>query len=105
MFGTPKWNNGSEELLQLREKTFPSIGCIFIISRLMNHGVAITGPIFVVRESEGNRERAIVDWGYNAWGGKYPPYDLDDAIPKWVSRLRNLPLFSPKMVLEGGSIT
>lgn len=62
------------------------------------------GPIFLIRDSGGNRERAIVDWGYNAWGGKYPPYDLDDAIPEWVSRLRNLPLFSPKMVLEGGSI-
>jgi len=62
------------------------------------------GPIFLVRDSGGNRDRAIVDWGYNAWGGKYPPYDLDDAIPQWVSRLRNLPLFSPKMVLEGGSI-
>jgi agmatine deiminase len=62
------------------------------------------GPIFLVRDSGGNRDRGIVDWGYNAWGGKYPPYDLDDAIPEWVSRLRNLPLFSPKMVLEGGSI-
>ena len=62
------------------------------------------GPIFLVRDSGNHRDRAIVDWGYNAWGGKYPPYDLDDAIPEWVSRLRNLPLFSPKMVLEGGSI-
>jgi agmatine deiminase len=62
------------------------------------------GPIFLVRDSENHRDRAIVDWGYNAWGGKYPPYDLDDAIPEWVSRLRSLPLFSPKMVLEGGSI-
>src|SRR4051812_3138846 len=62
------------------------------------------GPIFLVREAADHRERAIVDWGYNAWGGKYPPYDLDDAIPQWVAKLRNLPLFSPKMVLEGGSI-
>ena len=26
-------------------------------------------------------EEAIVDWGYNAWGGKYPPFDADDIIP------------------------
>jgi agmatine deiminase len=58
------------------------------------------GPIFVVRE--GNR--AIVDWGYNAWGNKYPPFDLDDAIPQHVARYRNLPLFSPGIVMEGGSI-
>jgi agmatine deiminase len=45
-----------------------------------------------------------VDWAYNAWGNKYPPYDLDDAIPQHVAKLRKLPLFSPNMVLEGGSI-
>lgn len=58
------------------------------------------GPIFVVR----NGQRAIVDWGYNAWGNKYPPYDLDDVIPQHVARFRNLPVFSPGIVMEGGSI-
>jgi agmatine deiminase len=62
------------------------------------------GPIFLVREQNGKHERAIVDWGYNAWGGKYPPFDLDDAIPKHVAKLRGLPLFSPNIVMEGGSI-
>jgi len=62
------------------------------------------GPVFLVRESEGRRERAIVDWAYNAWGGKYPPYDLDDAVPQHVARLRNLPLFSPGVVMEGGAL-
>ena len=58
------------------------------------------GPIFVVR----NGERAIVDWGYNAWGNKYPPYDLDDAVPQHIAGYRNLPVFSPGIVMEGGSI-
>lgn len=62
------------------------------------------GPIFLVRENNGRRERAIVDWGYNAWGGKYPPFDLDDAVPQHVARYRGLPLFSPGIVMEGGSI-
>ncbi|MHB8523993.1 MAG: agmatine deiminase family protein [Limisphaerales bacterium] len=62
------------------------------------------GPIFLVRDIHERRERAVVDWGYNAWGGKYPPFDLDDAIPQHVARLRQLPLFMPGMVLEGGSI-
>jgi agmatine deiminase len=62
------------------------------------------GPIFLVREQGGRRERAIVDWGYNAWGGKYPPFDLDDAVPQHVARYRKLPLFSPGIVMEGGSI-
>jgi agmatine deiminase len=50
------------------------------------------------------RELAIVDWAYNAWGGKYPPYDLDDAVPELVAELLGLPLFQPGLVLEGGSI-
>ena len=62
------------------------------------------GPVFLVRDHQGARERAVVDWGYNAWGGKYPPFDLDDAIPQRVAHLRRLPLFAPAMVLEGGSI-
>ncbi len=62
------------------------------------------GPIFLVRDQNGNRERAVVDWGYNAWGNKYPPYDLDDAVPQHVAKLRGLPLFSPGIVMEGGSI-
>jgi agmatine deiminase len=62
------------------------------------------GPIFLVRDKPPQPDRAIVDWAYNAWGGKYPPYDLDDAIPQHIARLRQLPLFSPAMILEGGSI-
>jgi agmatine deiminase len=62
------------------------------------------GPIFLVRDEPAGRQRAIVDWCYNAWGNKYPPYDLDDAVPQHVARLRQLPLFSPGIVMEGGSI-
>ncbi|MBX3745153.1 MAG: agmatine deiminase family protein [Verrucomicrobiae bacterium] len=62
------------------------------------------GPIFVVRDRDGRRERAVVDWGYNAWGNKYPPCDLDDAIPRHVAALRGLELFEPGIVMEGGSI-
>ena len=62
------------------------------------------GPTFVVREQNGRRDRAVVDWGYNAWGNKYPPFDLDDAVPQHIARLRRLPLFSPGIVMEGGSI-
>jgi agmatine deiminase len=62
------------------------------------------GPIFLVRERNNQRERAVVDWGYNAWGGKYPPFDLDDAVPQHVAKLCGLPLFSPGIVMEGGAL-
>lgn len=47
------------------------------------------GPAFVVQRGKGKaRARlAIVDWGFNAWGGKYPPYDSDDAVPARIAEL------------------
>ena len=62
------------------------------------------GPLFVVRDRSGVRDRAIIDWGYNAWGGKYPPFDLDDQIPQHVAQFRGLPVFNPGIVMEGGSL-
>ncbi|MGH9480504.1 MAG: agmatine deiminase family protein [Terriglobales bacterium] len=59
------------------------------------------GPIFVTR---GPGELAVVDWEYNAWGGKYPPYANDNRVPGRVAALLGLPVFRPGMVLEGGSI-
>ena len=61
-------------------------------------------PLFVVRDRSGVRDRAIIDWGYNAWGGKYPPFDLDDQIPQHVAQFRGLPVFNPGIVMEGGSL-
>jgi agmatine deiminase len=62
------------------------------------------GPAFVVRARRGRSEGAIVDWGHNAWGGKYPPWDLDDAVPAAVARELGLPLFTPGIVMEGGAV-
>ncbi len=62
------------------------------------------GPTFVVRESEGRRELGGIDWIYNAWGGKYPPYDLDAKIAAYVCEVARARRFEPGIVLEGGSI-
>lgn len=62
------------------------------------------GPVFVQRPKGERREEAIVDWGYNAWGGKYPPYDLDDVIPERVGAEYGIPVFQPGIVMEGGSL-
>jgi len=60
------------------------------------------GPIFVKRRRDG--EVAVTDWIYNAWGGKYPPFDRDDRIPARIARALRLRRFAGRMVLEGGSI-
>jgi len=60
------------------------------------------GPIFVKNDKTG--EVAVTDWDYNAWGDKYPPYDLDNKIPPSIAKELGLRRFEKKMVLEGGSI-
>jgi agmatine deiminase len=47
---------------------------------------------------------AATDWGFNAWGGKYPPFDLDEQIPRRMAEFLNVPRFEGGMILEGGSI-
>jgi agmatine deiminase len=58
------------------------------------------GPIFVARGAE----QRILDWDYNAWGGKYPPFEQDDEIPTRIGAELGLPVDRPGIVLEGGSI-
>jgi len=60
------------------------------------------GPAFVVNRQTG--EKAVVDWGYNAWGGKYPPFDLDDIIPTRIGEALGLKVFNADIVMEGGSV-
>jgi agmatine deiminase len=62
------------------------------------------GPTFVVRDADGLRELAVVDFGFDAWGGKYPPWDRDAAVPEAVARRLGVRRFVPGGVLEGGAI-
>ncbi len=62
------------------------------------------GAIFVTRTAGQKRELAATRWGYNAWGGKYGPWDLDEQIPQRMAAELQVPLFRGVMILEGGSI-
>ncbi|HEY6977568.1 MAG TPA: agmatine deiminase family protein [Chitinophagaceae bacterium] len=61
------------------------------------------GPAFLINP-DAEQKKVIVDWSYNAWGGKYPPYDLDDIIPTHIAKLYNIPVYYPGIVMEGGSV-
>ena len=60
------------------------------------------GPAFLINPKE--HKKMIVDWGYNAWGGKYPPYDLDDVIPTRIAEYYKIPVLNPGIIMEGGSV-
>ena len=53
---------------------------------------------------DAEQKKIIVDWGYNAWGNKYPPFDLDDVIPTLIAKHYNIPVVYPSIVMEGGSV-
>jgi agmatine deiminase len=61
------------------------------------------GPAFLVNPNA-DIKKVIVDWGYNAWGNKYPPFDLDDVIPTLIGKHYDIPVFHPGIVMEGGSV-
>jgi len=57
-------------------------------------------PLFV----KGPRgETALTAWRFNGWA-KYPNHTRDAAVPAYLAKRLKLPVFTPGMVLEGGSI-
>jgi agmatine deiminase len=60
------------------------------------------GPAFLINPKTG--EKMIVDWGHNAWGGKYPPYDDDNRTPRAIAQYLDLPAVSPGIIMEGGAV-
>lgn len=61
------------------------------------------GPAFLINPNAAHK-KVIVDWNYNAWGNKYPPYDLDDIIPTLIGKHFNIPVYHPGIIMEGGSV-
>lgn len=60
------------------------------------------GPSFLVKKN--SSERLMLDWEYNAWGGKYPPFDDDNRLPRTIAQTLHLPIVSPGIIMEGGSV-
>jgi len=65
-----------------------------------------TGPVFLLpREPRaGNGRPLAVCWDWNAWGGKYPPWNLDARVSRAIASQLGLAVAAPGVVLEGGAI-
>lgn len=59
-----------------------------------------SGPIFV---TDNRGEVAVVDFGFNSWGGKYLPYDRDAALAGAYADLLGARRYRAPIVLEGGA--
>lgn len=60
------------------------------------------GAVLVQAEPAGTL--VAIDWEYNAWGSKYPPYDQDDQVAARMADILGVERVKGEMVLEGGSI-
>ena len=58
------------------------------------------GPTFLVNDTGGI---AGVNWRFNAWGGKYAPWDLDDKVASEILNAVGVKRFDVPLVMEGGS--
>ncbi|MFP6654439.1 MAG: agmatine deiminase family protein [Myxococcota bacterium] len=63
------------------------------------------GGVFVV-EGQGAdaRHRRLMDFEFDAWGGKYPPWDRDAKVAAEMARIAGVPATQFKMVFEAGSV-
>lgn len=52
----------------------------------------------------GDKDLIIIDNEFNMWGGKYPPWDHDNAIPQRIASKFRYGSIKTGIVLEGGSI-
>ena len=99
--GTDKMSQGAAKMLELAGVDMSKVQ--FYLHPTNDAWCRDHGPSFLIRNNA-EHPKAIVDWNINAWGGKYPPYDLDDVIPTRIAEQLNLPIFYPEIIMEGGSV-
>jgi agmatine deiminase len=59
------------------------------------------GPIFVV---DGRGGVAAVNFGFNAWGGKFAPFADDAELPRRLAQLFGMRIYDAPLVAEGGGL-
>ncbi|HUB75943.1 MAG TPA: agmatine deiminase family protein [Solirubrobacteraceae bacterium] len=60
------------------------------------------GPIYLRDEHHGGR--LAVHFGFNAWGGRFPPWDADAAVGASIARQLGDEVREAPLILEGGSV-
>ncbi|WP_030540483.1 agmatine deiminase family protein [Sphingobium sp. DC-2] len=74
-------------------------GVSIVVQKLGDVWLRDTAPIAVMR----GRERALVDFGFNGWGGKYQMAG-DEDIGARLAAMTGLPTSTQQWVFEGGAV-
>lgn len=94
-------NSESERRVRARCTFTGADNVRFIHLETVDSWIRDYGPNFLINR---NGSLAFNDWRFNAWGNKYAVLKKDDAIPKLLQPILQVPRFEPGIVMEGGSI-
>ncbi len=97
---------GSSDVLAApKESLADAANVAFVEIPTSDSWVRDTGPVFLVPRDRSNAGplRAVC-WNWNAWGGKYPPWDADAGVARGIATHLGIPIDEPGIVLEGGAI-
>jgi len=99
---------GGDELLAEPRRLLGDLeGVAFVEIPTDDSWLRDTGPVFLLAAGESagdDAPRSAVAWGWNAWGGKYPPWENDARVACRIAEHLGLEVSQPSLVLEGGGI-
>jgi agmatine deiminase len=89
----------SQEQLQRARAMLPS--SVRVVELASNDSwMRDCGPTFV---TNGSSTRAV-DWDFNAWGGLYTDFSLDQQVARKVAEIEGAERYKAPLIMEGGSI-
>lgn len=59
------------------------------------------GPTFIFNS---DRQLHGINWTYNGWGQKYPPFELDQRVASRIAQMLAIPSVDAELVAEGGAL-
>ena len=62
------------------------------------------GPFFMKQRRGEITSPLLIDFEFNAWGGKFPPWDLDNNVPREIALYKGSEIESYPLILEGGAL-
>lgn len=62
-----------------------------------------SGPVWLSDHAAGSPAAAVC-WGWNAWGGRYAPWEIDARVGRAIATRSGRRVFTGPLVLEGGAL-
>ncbi len=85
------------DVMDARRKCGPSVRVVSI--SIDDSWLRDSAPTFLVDPAG---RRAVAAFTFNAWGGKYQPYDRDAMLGERIAALSGIPAYKSNLVVEGG---